>query len=170
MLKIEPSLKTYVYHSSYQVMFQFASDHPDREIIGVFFGNMNEKGDLFIKEAYPFRVGNREDVHFEDEDYVKVVPLIREAADRNLDWFGWFHSHPFKGGDHIYMSHTDVSYHLPAQTQNPFWTAIVINPHQRDDVSTVRGMRAYRLEWDRKRDCPRKKVLKLELELIDDPK
>ena len=151
-------------------MMKYASDHPNREVIGVFFGTKNESSELFIQESYPFRVGNREDVHFEDEDYVKVVPLIKSAAERNLDWMGWFHSHPFKGGDRIYMSRTDVTYHHPAQTQNPHWTAIVINPHQIYDPTTVQGMRAYCLEWGHNPFHPKKKVIELEMEVINEPR
>ncbi|UYP45217.1 hypothetical protein NEF87_001502 [Candidatus Lokiarchaeum ossiferum] len=169
-MKLTPTSKVYLDHSAYQIMMEYALAHPNREVIGVFFGTKNEAAELFIEESYPFRVGNRQDVHFTDEDYVKVVPLIKNAESRDLDWLGWFHSHPFKGGDHIYMSHTDVTYHYPAQTQNPNWTAIVINPHQIQDPTTVRGMRAYRLEWNNKMNCPQKKVIELEMEVINDPR
>jgi len=119
-------------------MMNFAQEHPRKEIIGVFFGKISENGDLFVLEAYPFRVGKRTEVHFKDSDYEKVLPIIKDCSTRNLEWLGWFHSHPFKRGDHLYMSQTDVSYQYPAQIQNPNWTAIVCNPHQIKDPSTSR--------------------------------
>lgn len=144
-MNLNPSEIVYLANSSALVMMDFAQQHPHKEIIGVFFGIIKENGDILIKEAYPFRVGRHTNVHFEDQDYEDVVPLIKECLARKFEWLGWFHSHPFKGGDHIYMSKTDISYQYPAQSQNPFWTAIVINPYQINDPTTVRGMRAFRL-------------------------
>ena len=130
---------------SYQTMMNFAQENPRKEIIGAFFGKICENGDIKVLEAYSFRVGRHTEVHFNDSDYEKILPIIKDCATRNLEWLGWFHSHPFKRGDHIYMSNTDISYQYPAQIQNPYWTAIVCNPHQIKDSSTTRGMRAFRL-------------------------
>lgn len=133
---------------SYSKMMNYAQEHSHNEIIGAFFGKINENGDIEISEAYPFRVGRHTEVHFKDSDYEKVLPIIKDCSTRNLEWLGWFHSHPFKRGDHLYMSQTDVSYQYPAQIQNPYWTAIVCNPHQIKDPSTFRGMRAFRLFYN----------------------
>ena len=150
---------------SYSTMMNFAKEHSHKEIIGVFFGKINENGDIEISEAYPFRVGRRTEVHFKDSDYEKVLPIIKDCSTRNLEWLGWFHSHPFKRGDHLYMSHTDISYQYPAQIQNPYWTAIVCNPHQIKDPSTFRGMRAFRLFYDSDDLKLTKKVIEVPLKI-----
>ena len=120
-------------------------------------------GDITVLEAYSFRVGRHTEVHFNDSDYEKILPIIKDCATRNLEWLGWFHSHPFKRGDHIYMSNVDVSYQYPAQIQNPFWTAIVCNPHQIKDRSTTRGMRAFRLYYNTDDLKLTKKVIEIPL-------
>ena len=129
-------------------MMNFAQENPRKEILGAFFGKVGENGDITVLEAYSFRVGRHTEVHFNDSDYEKILPIIKDCSTRNFEWLGWFHSHPFKRGDHIYMSNTDISYQYPAQIQNPYWTAIVCNPHQIDDSSTTRGMRAFRLYFN----------------------
>lgn len=144
----KPSNSVHLNIVSYSTMMNFAQEHPRKEIIGVFFGKISENGDIDVLEAYPFRVGRHTEVHFKDSDYEKVLPIIKDCSTRNLEWLGWFHSHPFKRGDHIYMSQTDVSYQYPAQIQNPYWTAIVCNPHQIKDRSTTRGMKAFRLSFN----------------------
>ncbi|MHA1855083.1 MAG: Mov34/MPN/PAD-1 family protein [Promethearchaeota archaeon] len=140
--------RVHIFEGSYSKMMDFAQDHPRNEIIGVFFGKIRENGDIDVLEVYPFRVGKHTEVHFKDSDYEKVLPIIKDCSSRDLEWLGWFHSHPFKHGDHLYMSNTDIFYQYPAQIQNPFWTAIICNPHQINDSSTSRGMRAFRLYYD----------------------
>jgi len=146
-------------------MMEYANHHPQHEIIGVFFGTVGKQGEICIRRAFPFRVGARDEVEFNDDDYERIYPIIKKCHVDGLTWLGWFHSHPFKGGDHIYMSQTDVNHHRPAQQQNPFWTAIVINPHQIRDPNTCQGMRAYRLKWKTGKSRPSKRVLKLNLML-----
>jgi proteasome lid subunit RPN8/RPN11 len=142
-----------VSQSAYNIMMEFAQRTPHLEIIGIFFGTINSTGDIHVVEAYPFRVGQPTGVEFEDEDYIKAVPIIKECGTRNLEWLGWFHSHPFQGGDHLYMSNVDVGYHYIQQQLNPFWTALVLNPHQINDHKTCKGMRAFRLQekYDKKK-------------------
>ena len=79
------------------------------------------------------------------KNYVKAVPIIKDCAARNLIWLGWFHSHPFRG-DSIYMSQIDIGYHFIQQGLNPFWTALVLNPHQIHNSTTTHGIRAFRLQ------------------------
>lgn len=157
--------------SAYTIMMEFAQKTPYLEIIGIFFGNIHESGDIYVSEAYPFRVGQPAGVEFEDEDYIKAVPIIKECSSRNLEWLGWFHSHPFPRGDHLYMSNIDVGYHFIQQQLNAFWTAIVMNPHQINDSKTILGMRAFRLQekYDKKkqtRDVKKKPVV-LSLSIVD---
>ena len=148
-------------------MMEYAQKQPDREIIGVFFGILDESGNLEIKEAYPMRVGEHTGVEFEDDDYVKVVPIIKACATKGLEWLGWFHSHPFRKGDQIYMSSTDIAHQRIQQALNPAWTAIVLNPHQIDDPKTAKGARAFQLKRNEKKEKITKKVLGLELILTD---
>ena len=161
----KPNSSVHLNLKSYSIMMNFAKENSHKEIIGVFFGKINENGngDIEISEAYPFRVGKRTEVHFKDSDYEKVLPIIKDCSTRNLEWLGWFHSHPFKRGDHLYMSQTDVSYQYPAQIQNPNWTAIVCNPHQIKDPSTSRGMRAFRLLYNSDDLELTKKVIEISL-------
>jgi proteasome lid subunit RPN8/RPN11 len=163
----QPSKKVFLEKPAYSTMMNFALQHKKREILGVFFGIKNEMGDIFVKEAHSFRVGGKNAVSFEDEDYIKLLPLIKESTSRNLEWLGWFHSHPFKNGDHLYMSEVDISYQFPAQFQNPFWTAIVLNPYQIQDALTNRGSRAFRLDWFLGNSKPSKNVVQLQMELVD---
>ena len=122
---------------------------------------------MIIRKAIPFRIGDHTEVHFVDEDYVKLVPIIKEMNSNGLDWVGWFHSHPFKGGDHLYMSRVDIKYQFPAQSQNFLWTALILNPYQISDPSTVSGIRAFRLKWKKKKHQLTKKVEVLNLEIND---
>ena len=161
----KPSNSVHLNLDSYTIMMNFAQEHPRKEIIGVFFGKIGENGDLFVLESYPFRVGRHTEVHFKDSDYEKVLPIIKDCSTRNLEWLGWFHSHPFKRGDHLYMSQTDISYQFPAQIQNPYWTAIVCNPHQIKDSSTFRGMRAFRLFYNSDDLKLTKKVIEVPLKI-----
>ena len=43
------------------------------------------------------------------------------------------------------MSQIDIGYHFIQQGLNPFWTALVLNPHQIHDSTTTRN-RAFRLQ------------------------
>ena len=104
--------------ATFDIMMNFAQENPRREIIGIIFGRLDEDSKLLITNAYPFRVGKRKEVHFIDEDYEKALPLIKASEKQNLQWIGWFHSHPFKPGDHLYMSSTDIRYHYPVQQGN----------------------------------------------------
>ncbi len=146
MPSIIPSKLVLVHRPVYHTMMDFARQHLDREVIGIFFGKINEIQDLEIFEAYPFRVGERTDVEFIDEDYERAAPLIQECEKRGLIWCGWFHSHPFYQGDHLYLSSKDISYHLPVQESNPFWTAIVINPYQVNKTGAFDGIKAFRVQ------------------------
>ncbi|MHA1520211.1 MAG: hypothetical protein ACTSRK_08515 [Promethearchaeota archaeon] len=139
-----PSRKIRISSSAQQIMMEFAESSPSREVLGVIFGFVNDQEEVCITKAHPFRVGQKHEVQFIDEDYERVYPLIKSHEAEGLIWLGWFHSHPFKGGDHIYMSKTDIKYHSNAQNGNPNWTAIVINPHQCQDPNTFHGMRAFR--------------------------
>ena len=157
-----PGNLVFVLDSEYQVMMNYAQQHPHHEIIGVFFGTVGLKdGGICVRKAFPFRVGEFDEVDFTDEDYVRLIPIIKQCESDGLKWLGWFHSHPFKGGDHIYMSTKDVNHQRPAQQQNPFWTAIVLNPHQIQDPKTSQGMRAYRLKWKTGKSSPSKRVQEL---------
>ncbi|MHA1584747.1 MAG: Mov34/MPN/PAD-1 family protein [Promethearchaeota archaeon] len=155
--------------SAFDQMMEFASKNPSREVLGVFFGDISNDGIVFVKEAYNFRVGGKIEVSFQDEDYERVYPIIKDSQKRKLEWLGWFHSHPFAGGDHLYMSTTDIRYQLPAQTQNPFWTAIILNPHQKNDPTTMNGARAFRLiaKESRGRITITKKVKTLQISLVN---
>jgi proteasome lid subunit RPN8/RPN11 len=143
--KINPSNNVKLLHSAHKIMLDFALKNKRKEIIGVFFGTIDKFGDVLISEAYPFRVGHRSTVDFQDEDYVRVVPLVKECESRKLIWLGWFHSHPFKRGDHLYLSNKDIAHQYIQQSLNPFWTAIVLNPHQKEDPNTILGARGFRL-------------------------
>ena len=138
----------YLNLDSYLTMMKFAQENTRKEIIGAFFGKICENGDINVLEAYSFRVGRRTEVHFNDSDYEKILPNIIDCSVLILEWLGWFHSHPFKRGDHIYMSNTDLPTPSLQNIQNPYWTAIVCNPHQIKDPSTTRGMRAFRLYYN----------------------
>lgn len=166
-----PGNRVSVCLSAYTVMMDFARRNPDLETIGIFFGTVENSGDIIVLEAYPFRVGKHTGVQFEDEDYVKAVPLIKDCATRGLEWLGWFHSHPFRLGDHLYMSTIDIGYHYIQQQLNPFWTALVLNPHQINSWMTVRGMRAFRLveKWKKGSNSPIviKRVHRLHLRIIN---
>lgn len=159
-----PSRMIHITNSVYQTMIEYAQSSPKREVIGVLFGKVNDKNDVCFQHAHPFRIGRMQDVHFIDEDYERVYKLIKKYDPLGLKWLGWFHSHPFKGGDHIYMSNTDVKYHSNAQNGNPFWTAIVINPHQITDPSTFHGIRAYRTDDPPNPIFKQKKVIELEIQ------
>lgn len=125
-------------------MMNFARENSKNEIIGVFFGKVMINGDLLIKEAIPFRIGKKTEVHFKDQDYEKLIPIVKEYESKTLEWLGWFHSHPFHG-DALYLSRTDFEYQFIQQQINPYWTAIVLNPYQIDDPSTTKGARAFRI-------------------------
>jgi proteasome lid subunit RPN8/RPN11 len=146
-----PGKNVTVISSVYSIMMDFAQHNPELEIIGIFFGIIETTGNIKVLEAYPFRVGKHTGVQFEDEDYVKAVPLIKDCVTRGLEWLGWFHSHPFRIGDHLYMSNIDIGYQYIQQQLNPFWTALVLNPHQINSWRTVRGMRAFRMKEKRKK-------------------
>lgn len=136
-----------VYNTAYTTMMNFAQGNLNREVLGIFFGHLEDKS-IIVTNAHPFRVGGKQEVQFTDEDYEKALPLIQNANKKGLLWLGWFHSHPFNNGDHLYMSKTDKNYHYPAQIQNSYWTAIIINPFQINDLRTTKGMRAFQLIWD----------------------
>ena len=38
------------------------------------------------------RIGDK--VEFTDEDYIRLVPIIKQCESDGLKWLGWFHSHP----------------------------------------------------------------------------
>ena len=156
-----------VRRSAYKTMMGYAEDHPKKEVLGIFFGTIEKNHTVVVEKSYPFRVGGSKEVDFLDEDYVRAVPLIRENEGKGLRWLGWFHSHPFTRGDHIYMSNKDVRHQKPAQSQNPYWTAIVINPYQINDPATKKGMRAYRLKEKRRGRGLSSKVLSLDVKIID---
>ncbi len=162
-----PSKNVFVNESAYNVMIEFALENKNREILGVFFGIIDDLSNIIVKHAITFRVGNRTEVHFEDEDYVKLVPIIQEMDSNGFKWLGWFHSHPFNLGDHLYMSKTDVLHQFPAQNQNPFWTAIIVNPYQINDPLTINGARAFRLKRKKNRMKLIKKPLTLNLQIIE---
>lgn len=151
MPSIVPSKLVLVHRSVYHIMMDFARQHLDREVLGIFFGKINETQELEILEAYPFRVGERTDVEFIDEDYERAAPLIQECSKRGLIWCGWFHSHPFYHGDHLYLSSKDILYHSVVQEKFPHWTAIVCNPHQVTNPMAFDGIKAFRVQ-------PRKKA------------
>lgn len=136
-----------------------------REIIGIFFGNSIDRPSITIIEAYPFRVGHRTGVEFEDQDYEKAAPIIKDCERRGLGWLGWFHSHPFRG-DSIYMSSTDVQYQFFQQQLNPLWTAIVLNPNQVRDPNTTKGARAYQLWIPSTSDINRCEIMQIHLEIV----
>ena len=158
-----PGKKVLLKKNAFNVMMGFAAQHPDNEVVGIIFGTILDSGDIQIMKAYPFRVGLRSEVEFIDEDYEKAVPIIKECQKMHLEWLGWFHSHPFYPGDHLYMSNVDVANHRPAQTMNPFWTAIVINPHQQNDPRTTLGARAFRLKQKDSTQKVKRKVVNLSL-------
>ena len=160
-----PGNLVFVLDSEYHAMMEYAKQHPQNEVIGVFFGIIGKRGEICVRRAIPFRVGVIDEVEFVEEDYERLYPILKQCESEGLKWLGWFHSHPFKGGDHIYMSQKDVNYQRPAQQQNPFWTAIVINPHQIRDPNTSQGMRAYRLKWKTGKARPSRRVQKLALML-----
>ena len=141
--------KVHIKNKTLTQMMNFAQEHPHNEVLGIFFGKTNENGDIEINIANNFRVGTHTNVEFIDDDYVKAVPLIKENAKNGLDWIGWFHSHPFQKGDHIYMSRTDIIHHYHAQLQNPSWTAIILNPYQIQDSTTLNGARAFQLKYNK---------------------
>jgi proteasome lid subunit RPN8/RPN11 len=164
-------LEVELHGTTYSTMMQFAQTHPDREIIGLLFGNKIEPNRLIMSEAYPFRVGGATGVEFQDEDYVKAVPIIQDCESRGLQWVGWFHSHPFRRGNHLYLSLTDIGHQYVQQQLNPDWIAIVINPYQINDRRTVKGMQAFQLK---EKVCKREKkrivtksVKKLPLRLVN---
>lgn len=136
--------------AAYRTMMDFARQNPQNEVIGIFFGKI-KKSILEIVEAYPIRVGEQAEVDFQDEDYETSLPLIQNCAQRHLDWLGWFHSHPFKGGDRIFMSRKDQHYHFNAQQGMLHWTALVLNPHQISDPNTTQGLRAYQFMVNEKK-------------------
>ncbi|MHA1776546.1 MAG: hypothetical protein DRO88_11005 [Promethearchaeia archaeon] len=153
----------------YQTMMKFAKSSPHREVIGPLFGKMENNNTLRITSAYPFRIGSKRDVHFEDSDYERLLPLIKEHEEKKEDWVGWFHSHPFEHGDFLYMSKTDVKYHSIAQVGNHKWTAVILNPYQIEDPRTTKGMRAFRLlnpSTTKKRGA--NKIKEVIINLIDD--
>ena len=160
-----PGNLVFVLDSEYHVMMGYAQQHPHHEIIGVFFGTIERQGSICIRKAYSFRVGEIDEVEFIDSDYERLYPIIKQCESDGLTWLGWFHSHPFEGRDHIYMSQKDVNYQRPAQQQNPFWTAIVINPHQIRDPNTTQGMRAYRLKWKTGKTRPSRRVQEIPLQV-----
>ena len=145
-----------ILQSAYDSMMHFAKKNIRKEVLGIFFGQVHVSNQLnivdnynaVIEEAFPFRVGKRKEVQFEDQDYEKAWPLIQDCAKRNMIWLGWFHSHPFRGGDHLYMSQLDKEHHFPAQNLNPHWTALIINPYQIHDTSTTKGIRAFQFAID----------------------
>lgn len=145
-------------------MMEFAIKNPQHEILGIFFGQILKDLSIQIQEAYPFRVGRRQEVAFEDEDYVKAVPLIKDCTKRNLDWLGWFHSHPFSG-DAIHMSSIDINHQQIQQQLNPFWTALILNPHQISDPTTTKGVRAFRLQQKTGKK-PSREICRLNLSMI----
>ncbi|MHA1647571.1 MAG: hypothetical protein ACTSVL_08365, partial [Promethearchaeota archaeon] len=57
----KPNSSVHLNLDSYSIMMNFAQENSHKEIIGVFFGKINENGngDIEISEAYPFRVGKR---------------------------------------------------------------------------------------------------------------
>ena len=93
--KVIPSSSVFLTESSSTIMMDFAQKNSHREIIGIFFGTIEKTG-IFpsLKHIHSELAGASEFV-FEDEDYVKAVPIIKDCAARNLIWLGWFHSHPF---------------------------------------------------------------------------
>lgn len=125
-------------------MMNYATKNSHREVIGVFFGITEPNGDIKIRNAYPFRIGKRAEVQFEDSDYEKLYPIIKENDKLGYAWLGWFHSHPFKG-DSLYMSQIDYDHQIAQQTRFPYWTAIIVNPNQISDKNTTQGARAFRL-------------------------
>jgi proteasome lid subunit RPN8/RPN11 len=160
-----PGNLVFVLDPEYHVMMNYAQQHPYHEVIGVFFGTIGHQGEICVRKAFPFRIGAIDEVEFTDDDYERLYPIIKQCELDGLKWLGWFHSHPFKGGDHIYMSHKDVNYQRPAQQQNPFWTAIVINPHQTRDPNTTQGMRAYRLKWKTGKARPSRRIQEIPLQV-----
>jgi proteasome lid subunit RPN8/RPN11 len=156
-----PSNRVILKRNAYEIMMNFARQNPHNEIIGVFFGTIHPNGDLLIHEAYPFRVGYTTEVQFDDEDYERIVPIIKECSIRSLEWLGWFHSHPFSG-DAIYMSNVDIAHQYIQEQMNSFWTAIVLNPYQINDPKTTNGARAFRLKRKNNKKI-QKKVQQLEL-------
>ncbi|MCF2139770.1 MAG: hypothetical protein K9W44_06930 [Candidatus Lokiarchaeota archaeon] len=155
--------------SVYEKMMDFAQSSPHREVIGPIFGKPNEDGSILLTASYSFRIGSTTEVHFIDSDYEKLLPLIKKHELQNEQWVGWFHSHPFQGGDFLYMSKTDIKYHTIAQKGNPLWTAIILNPHQKNDLEAVYGMRAFRLiEYPSKRKKSKYRVKELIFKIIDE--
>ena len=169
---IQHPKKVLLSKSEYTSMMKYAEKHPHTEIIGIFFGTLlhQENDAILIEESYNFREGGETEVDFIEEDYIRAVPLIKKNEKKGLKWLGWFHSHPFQGGDHLYMSRKDIDHHQVAQSQNPYWTAIVLNPYQKDDPNTTKGAKAFCLKRKLLRRGISRRVERLDLEIVKNDK
>ncbi len=94
-----------------------------KETYGLLIGKLKDE-DLIIFDSVPITSGEKFEVAFEEEHYLKAAEYDSMAVEKGYFTVGWYHSHPGLG---LFLSPTDRLNQLGYQNLNPKAIALVFD-------------------------------------------
>jgi proteasome lid subunit RPN8/RPN11 len=94
-----------------------------KEVMGFLVGTVQDSK-VLVKKAVPMAHGSSIEVEFTEDHYVKAATVNSWAAERNMFFVGWYHSHPGLG---LFLSSTDITNQLGYQGTNADAVALVFD-------------------------------------------